>query len=594
VDVAGATGQTYQLVSADVGSTLRVQVTATNSAGSATAASQATGVVTAAPTPSPTPDPVIAAAGDIACNTPATSTGTSCHFGLTANEVTADPAITDVLALGDDQYECGEYSNYLSYYDPTWGVFKSKTHPVAGNHEYDTAPTNTTCDPSATTAGKGYFDYWNGVDVANGPAGDRTKGYYSYDLGSWHLIALNSNCSEVGGCAAGSAQESWLASDLFAHPNACTLAYWHHPRFSSDLEHGNDLEVAPLWDDLYRAGAELVLNGHAHDYERFAPQTPGGSSDPTYGIRELVVGTGGRSHYTFGAVQPNSEVRNADTYGILKLTLHPQGYDWQFVPEPGGTFTDSGSGSCHGPNTDTTPPTAPTNLTATAVTPNEVDLSWTASTDNQLVAGYKVFRDGVQIGTSTTTNYVDTGVSGGTTYTFSVRAYDLVGNTSDAASATVTTPATSLRFAPAADAYVEADTPTANYGTSTEITTDNSPIKHLLVRFAVTGLSGRTVLNAKLRLYCIDPSPFGGDFWPVADTTWGETTVTWNSEPVAGSAKLGTLGPVSAGQWYDVDVTTLITADGVYSIKATSTSSDGAHYSSKEGSNPPQLVVTVR
>jgi hypothetical protein len=290
---------------------------------------------------------VIAAAGDIACNSAPATIGTTCQQRLTASLLAAGPSLSGVLTLGDLQYECGDYSNLLKFYDPTWGQFRALTHPAIGNHEYLTAPGTSGCDPATTVPGEGYFDYWNGVGVASGPAGDRTKGYYSYEVGSWHLIALNSNCSQVGGCSATSPQATWLRSDLAAHPSACTLAYWHHPRFSSG-EHGDNTSVSALWDALYSAGADVVLNGHDHDYERFAPQTPAGVADPVSGIRQFVVGTGGRSHYAFpGAIHPTSDARNADTFGVLELTLRPQGYDWRFLPVQGGTFTDSGSGTCH-------------------------------------------------------------------------------------------------------------------------------------------------------------------------------------------------------------------------------------------------------
>jgi hypothetical protein len=288
---------------------------------------------------------VIAAAGDIACATAAVTTGSSCHYGLTASVITADPSITDVLTLGDLQYECGDYTNFLRFYDPTWGLFRARTHPAIGNHEYVAVPSSG-CDPTSTVPGQGYFDYWNGVGAASGPAGDRDRGYYSYEVGSWHLIALNSNCPKVGGCGATSPEATWLRADLAAHPAACTLAYWHHPRFSSG-EHGDNIIVAPFWDILYGAGVDVVLNGHDHDYERFAPQTPAGVADPATGIRQFVVGTGGKSHYVFTAIKPNSEVQNGDTFGVLKLTLHAQGYDWRFAPEAGRSFTDAGSGACH-------------------------------------------------------------------------------------------------------------------------------------------------------------------------------------------------------------------------------------------------------
>jgi acid phosphatase type 7 len=160
------------------------------------------------------------------------------------------------------------------------------------------------------------------------------------------VIALNANCAAVGGCQADSPQEKWLKADLSAHPGTCTLAYWHQPRFSSAL-HGNNKDTDTFWQDLYRAGTDIVLNGHDHDYERFAAQTPNAIADPKQGIREFVVGTGGRSLYPFVNVQPNSEVRNDDTYGVLELKLYPNSYDWKFIPEKGKTFSDSGRGTCH-------------------------------------------------------------------------------------------------------------------------------------------------------------------------------------------------------------------------------------------------------
>ena len=206
---------------------------------------------------------------------------------------------------------------------------RSRTRPAPGNHEFHAA--------GATP----YFDYFG---VA---AGDAKTGYYSYELGSWHIIVLNSECKDVGGCDAGSPQEKWLRADLATHPVACTLAYWHKPLFSSGSAHGNDLTVKALWDALYDANADVVVNGHDHDYERFAPQTPEGVDDPKRGIREFVVGTGGKNHRLFGTPKRNSETRNADAFGVLKLTLRANGYDWQFVPEEGKTYTDSGSGNCH-------------------------------------------------------------------------------------------------------------------------------------------------------------------------------------------------------------------------------------------------------
>jgi hypothetical protein len=267
-------------------------------------------------------DPTIAAAGDIACDS-STQGATTCHQAATADLLAAGN-FTAVLGLGDHQYPSGALDDFNAYYDPTWGRVKAKTYPAPGNHEYQ------------TSGAAGYFTYFG--DRA-GPTG---RGYYSFNVGSWHLISLNSEIST----AAGSAQETWLKADLAANSQRCTLAYWHKPLFSSG-PHGNDSSVRPLWDVLYAAGAEVVLAGHDHDYERFAPQTPSGSADTTRGIREFVVGTGGKEHYSISSTKPNSQVHNTDTFGVLRLTLHPDGYDWKFLPEAGKTFTDSGTGSCH-------------------------------------------------------------------------------------------------------------------------------------------------------------------------------------------------------------------------------------------------------
>jgi hypothetical protein len=233
-----------------------------------------------------------------------------------------------VAVLGDNAYEKGTLAEYNGCYGPSWGRFKARTRPAAGNHEYET--------PSAA----GYYAYF-------GAAAAPPRGYYSYNLGLWHVVVLNSNCGAVGGCNRGSAEQQWLQADLAGHRRYCTLAYWHHPLFSSGATVGNATDMAPLWQTLRKAGADLVLTGHDHNYERFAPQNERGVLDPARGLREFVVGTGGRSHFPFGVPKPHSEVRNADTYGVLQLTLHAARYDWRFVPVAGRTFTDSGTTLCH-------------------------------------------------------------------------------------------------------------------------------------------------------------------------------------------------------------------------------------------------------
>lgn len=267
-------------------------------------------------------DPVLLAAGDIAnCKMIAGAEAT-------AKIIEAIPGT--VAALGDLALSDGTAEEFADCYDKTWGAFKSRTRPAPGNHEFH------------STGGTPYFDYFGAA------AGDPKRGYYSYDLGAWHIIALNGECKDVGGCQAGSSEEKWLRQDLQSHPAACTLAYWHEPLFSSGAAHGNDVDFIAFWRDLYNASATVVLNGHDHDYERFAPQDPDGKVDPVRGIREFVVGTGGNHERTFAASpDPNSEVRMTGMFGVLKLTLHAHSYDWEFVPEAGKSFQDSGNGNCH-------------------------------------------------------------------------------------------------------------------------------------------------------------------------------------------------------------------------------------------------------
>jgi acid phosphatase type 7 len=270
----------------------------------------------------PPPDPVVLAAGDIAMCTNPGSKGTAALLEKTEGTI---------LAVGDEAYNHGSADDFANCYAPTWGRFKDRTHPVPGNHEFE------------QPKGAPYFNYF-------GPAaGEPGKGWYSFDLGSWHIVALNSNCSYVG-CGADSEQTKWLRDDLAAHPAACTMAFWHHPRFSSG-PHGSDPMTLPFWDVLYKVGADVVLSGHDHEYERFALQSPSGEPDPAWGIRQFVVGTGGADSYKFQRVQPNSEARQDGIFGVLKLVLHADGYDWEYLQTGGPAFADAGGGKCHGRRT---------------------------------------------------------------------------------------------------------------------------------------------------------------------------------------------------------------------------------------------------
>jgi hypothetical protein len=290
-----------------------------------------TGPPMAAPVPAdPAGEVVLAAAGDIACPPGDEPREDACQHAATAAIVEAiDPAL--VLTLGDNQYPSGWLEDFARSYDVTWGRFKSITRPAIGNHDTET--------PGAG----GYFTYFGAA------AGDPATGYYSFDAGPWHVISLNTECHTGEDCLeSGSAQDAWLRADLADNRTRCVLAYMHKPLFASDERHGNTTEVADLWQTLYDGGVDVVLAGHAHTYERFAPQTPEGQLDLDRGLRLFVVGTGGKDLYDLGDKQPNSELFYSDGFGVLKMTLRPDGYSWEFVSIDGRTDVDSGSDTCQG------------------------------------------------------------------------------------------------------------------------------------------------------------------------------------------------------------------------------------------------------
>lgn len=273
---------------------------------------------TSAPSPNTVPvqAPVLVGAGDIG----------RCRD--TSDEATAEIVARTpgtVFTAGDNAYPDGERQDFSACYAPGWGAFKERTRPALGNHDYGT--------PGAAA----YFDYFGAA------AGERGKGWYAFDLGTWRIYVLNSNCHRID-CDGDSEQVSWLRADLASHPSACVGAIWHHPRFSSS-RHGNSEEVAPFWEALHAAGATWVVSGHDHVYERFAPQNSSAALDPA-GIRQFVVGTGGANPYAFKSPQPNSEVRQTDLVGVIKLTLRAGRYDWEFLAAAGTPFHDKGSGTC--------------------------------------------------------------------------------------------------------------------------------------------------------------------------------------------------------------------------------------------------------
>lgn len=545
----------------------------------------------------------VVAAGDVACD-PADpnyngglGTATACRQRAVGSLIEGIGA-SKVLALGDLQYPDGSLSKFNTSYGSAWGSFKGITAPVIGNHEF------------GASGPADYFTYF-------GAAAAPPKGYYSFDIpvgaSRWHVVSLNSECAALDGgvgCAVGSPQYTWLQNDLASNQTLCTAVLVHRPRWASHAT--ASAEVAPLFDLLYQYRADLVLAGHVHVYERFAPQNAAGQAVAD-GMRQIIVGTGGKSFGTLGTTAANSQVRKTGIFGALKLSLTETGYGWDYAATSSTPFTDSGTGTCHDPQ-DTTAPSAPQNVaTSSAPTATSVPLSWSASSDNSGgtgVAGYRVYRSDVAGGplnSSLVTQpaYTDTTVAAGATYSYTVSAVDKAGNESArSAAVSVTTPASSgsktLTFAPTSDAMVDSANPTVNYGGSNRLSADGSPAMASLLKFTVTGTAGCPVTSAKLRLTVgsgsDNNSVYGGDLYGVADTTWSGSTVTWNTKPAASTTKAGSIpGAVALNTTYTIDATSLVKGDGVVSMQLSSTNGDAARYWAKEGATAaqaPQLQVT--
>ncbi len=528
-------------------------------------------------------DPVIAAAGDIACD-PANAnfkggngTSANCRQKYTS-DLLVNADLAAVLDLGDNQYYCGGYQAYLQSYDLSWGRLKSITHPAVGNHEYLVAG-GTDCS-MANAGAAGYFQYFGAA------AGDPSQGYYSYDIGAWHLIALNSNCASAGGCGASTPQGKWLEADLTAHPNACVLAYWHIPLFSSGGRQNNNSKS--FWTSLYNHDADLILVGHDHIYERFAPQTPAGVADPVRGIRQFTVGTGGSDHTSVTTIAANSELRNVNTFGVLMLTLHPTSFDWQFVPEAGKAFTDLGTGICHGsfaptatPTNTFTPTIAPTLTLAISLTPSDTPTSTNTPTPT-LAISFTPSDTPTQtlIPPTPTDTFTPTATSSGPTPT-------------DTAAATATQSNSSVNFVPTADSYVDSSHPTTNSGTASTLRADGSPIVLSFLKFSVSGLSAAPS-QATLRLWANSTQSTGVSVHNVPDSTWGEKTINYSNMPAYDTGVAGSSGPIkTSGTWYSINVTSLITGNGTFSMAFTTTNSTNVSFASREsGANAPQLVIT--
>jgi chitodextrinase len=391
-------------------------------------------------------DPVVAAAGDISCtNSSGDCPASPWGHQMQTSDLLVNGGYSRVIALGDNQYNSGSLSDYQDFYDPSWGRVKSITLPTPGNHDR--------CPES------GYDEYFG------------YPCWYYRDVGTWRVISLDSdNPSDPS-------QLAFLDSALQG-ASGCILAFWHHARFSSGHD-GDNAFVQPFWDRLAAAQADVVLNGHSHNYERFAPMDVNGDANSANTkIREFVVGTGGAFFTGISNIRPNSQVHQNNTFGVLELTLHPSSYEWRFVPEAGKTFTDSGSTNCHrgssAPGPDTQPPSVPANLTATAVNSFQVNLSWNASNDNVGVTGYEIYRNGSLLTTRTTTNYSDTSVIPGQTYSYQVRALDAAGNRSGFSNTAAVTPPIPDTQPPATPANLAADaTGPFNVNLSWDASSDN-------------------------------------------------------------------------------------------------------------------------
>jgi calcineurin-like phosphoesterase family protein len=443
-------------------------------------------------------DPVIVGAADIG------SCGGS-GDDATARLIDAIPGT--VMAAGDLAYDKGTAAQFANCFGPSWGRFRDRIRPAPGNRDYYTAD-----------AGP-YFDYFGSL------AGTRGQGWYSYDVGTWHVVVLNSNCSYVG-CSAGSSQENWLRADLAAAHARCVLAYFHHPLYGSF--NTGTTTVKSLWQALYDYRASVVVNGHIHGYERFAPQDPRGNFDPN-GIRQFIAGTGGGTLISgsHSSNVPNSEARDNTSHGVLKLTLHPESYDWQFIPVAGKSYTDGGSTACSsgspgGGTPPPPPPPPPGGGTPPPPPPPPPGSSWI--------------------------------------------------------------------FEPVADATVSARDPYTNSATSRSLTVDSDPASEAYLRFSVSGLPG-VVRRATLRLYVSNGSQDGPAAYPTS-TEWSEQTITWYQRPFPTGYLVGDLGRVKKGAWVSFDVSAVVRGDGIYAFELAPTSSDGTKFSSRDAkSKRPQLVV---
>ncbi len=500
-----------------------------------------------------------------------------------ASGETSSQKVTDLIAslnpnlflyLGD-VYESGSLAEFYNWYGnqgSNFDRFRSITDPTVGNHEY------------LTKEAQGYFAYWNNI-----------PSFYSFNAGGWHFISLNANASHVP-TGANSPQYQWLAKDLAANANSCTIVYYHQPLFNIGPE-GSENSLTDIWALMAQHGVSIVLNGHDHDYQRWVPLDGKGQPDPN-GITEFVAGGAGHGvqkiQNTDNRVAYSNDL-NPDAFGALELKLNPGGVDFSYINEKNAVL-DSGVIPCHKASADVQPPASPNGLAATAANATQVNLTWGSSTDNTGVSGYTIYRDGSQLSTvsGTTLNYTDDSALPQTTYAYTVDAYDLAGNHSaQSPAATVTTPSmpSTLTFPVDADTYVNANSPGSNYGAADTLRLDSLPDVHAYLRFIVKGLAGMSIVRATLQIYSNDTSNLGFQVQSVADNSWDERTMNYGSAPPLGGV-LATSGPVAADSWVTIDLSPYITGEGVYSFGITTINPSALSFPSREsGLNGAQLVI---
>ncbi len=516
-------------------------------------------------TPGPSESFTVTAAGDGA-------SGKSKAVSVTNLISTINPNL--FIYLGD-VYEKGtpvEFYNWYGKQGLNFGTFRNITNPTIGNHEYENG------------VAPGYFDYWNNV-----------PNYYSYDAGGWHFISLNSNYTQIG-VNPQSAQYQWLQQDLTAHDQVCTIVYYHHPLYNIGPE-GSTTAMSPIWALMAQHKVEIVLNGHDHTYQRWVPLNDAGQPSAV-GITEFVVGASGHGTQTIKKTDARvaySIDTNPTAFGALSLVLNASGAAFNYK-NISGTVLDSGTIPCLHTGPDTTAPSVPTGVNGSALSHYQVNLTWTASSDDVGVAGYTVRRNGTVVGTvsGSTQSYLDSSALPSTTYNYTVDAFDTAGNHSlQSSSAVVTTlsmPA-SITYYPEADTYVSSSSAGSNYGSSTSIRLDNSPDIHGYIRFSVLGTSGVPITKARLVIYTNSSSTLGIQAKSVTNTTWGELTTNYNNAPSMGSV-ISSSGVLAANSWVSIDVSPYITGNGLFTIGVSTPSSSAISFASRElSANSPQLVL---